>query len=88
MLVKELLKESNAKSINTHIGDNESSYLLGFFSASELIKWYGNCECKKEEYEDFEEDDGEVFCFTFKYIVIYTDKDYRDEILKERGKCD
>ena len=87
MLVKELLKESNAKSINTHIGDKESSYLLGFFSASELIKWYGNCECKEDEYEELEEDDGEVW-FTFNYLVIYTDKDYRDEILKERGKCD
>ncbi len=88
MTVKELLKDSTSKSINTHIGDKESSYLLGFFSASELIKWYGNCECEEEEYEEFEEDDDGAFCFTIKYLVIYTDKDYRDKILKERGKCD
>ena len=85
MLVKELLKESNAKSINTHIGDERCNYLMGFFSAKELIKYYGECECKQETYEDLEQDVDSEVIINFRFLIIYSDDNYSDEILKERG---
>lgn len=79
MLVKEKYKDSKETSIKVHVSCYP--FLAGFYTAEELIKWYGDCECEDISYE---KDYGEGMPAIRSYLLIHTDKNYDKEIMKER----
>ena len=79
MLVKERFKDSKETSIKVHVSCYP--FLAGFYTAAELIKWYGNCEC---EWVSYEKDYGEGRPAIRSYLLIQSDENYDREILGER----
>ena len=83
MLVKELFgssKEVNIKACIMTRNGNTWSGTSDYYSAKELSKWYGNCKCVNETYED---DDG-GYIRLVNSLNIYAKKNYYKKIMKKR----
>ena len=81
MLVKEKYKDLKESCVKVHL--TCKNCLAGFYSAKELVKWYGDCEC---EIVSYEKDYGEGRPAIRSYLLIHSDKDYDEEIMKARRK--
>ena len=79
-LVKDRYGKSNATDIKTHL-DCEIG-IVGFYTAQELVKWYGDCLCETEYYE---KDYGDGVVCIRSYLQIHSDKNYHKEIMAERA---
>ena len=80
MLVKERYATRNDQCVKTHLSCGGGG-IVGFYTAAELTKWYGDCECSIEGYEK-DYGDGAIAWRTF--LLIQTDKNYDKEIMEAR----
>lgn len=84
MLIKDRYKDSTNKNIKTHLSCKNG--IVGFYTAEELIKYYGECESTIISYEKdygFDEDSGPIIAIR-SYLLIDSDIDYDKEIEAER----
>lgn len=92
-IIKEKFDKDNTNcDMSVHVVLKEQGYrdrgFTGRYTPAELVKWYGDCECEHEYWEkEFGyEDDGRPVIGTLDCFVVYAEKDYHEEIMKEREK--
>lgn len=77
--IKERYKNSKETHIKTHL--TCESGIVNWYSAEELIKWYGDCDSQIVYYE---KDYGDCHPAIREYLLIHSDINYDKEIMEER----